>query len=295
MAAPRLDRTTVAGLAPLDHTLVPTGGTVDLGELFGPVVGPLVLPVRPDGRPATIVNFVQSIDGAVRLSHDEPDSVAVARHNMHDWLVLGLLRALASTIVIGAEPLRVGRGAQTAERAVPGLATELADLRRAVGLGPLHHVVVSGSGDLPADAAIWSEPATVVTTHVGRAALRLPTHVDVVVDDEAAEGRVRTALVHDVAVAVTPTGSATGVPAVILCEPGPALLADLLRDDVVDEVFLTLSPLIAGEAVGRLGLVGGPARVPLVLRGLAVAGSHVFTRWMPERTSSGAGAVAPPG
>lgn len=283
MAAPRLDRTRVGDLAPLDHAVVPAGRPVDLGEVFAPVLGPLVLPVRPDGRPTTIVNFVQTLDGAVRLSHDEPDSVAVARHSMHDWLLLGILRALASTIVIGAEPLRVGRGAQTAERAVPGLADELGALRAAVGLGELHHVVVTGSGDLPTEATIWTSPTTVVTTATGRAKLELPDHVTVLVDDGADAGRVRTGFVHDVARSVTPPRPDDVLPGVILCEPGPALLADLLRGNVVDEIFLTLSPLIAGEAPGRLGLVGGPARVPLELQGLAVAGSHVFTRWAPER------------
>ncbi|MBM3683682.1 MAG: hypothetical protein FJW83_03925 [Actinobacteria bacterium] len=282
MAATPLDPDVLRRIEPFRHQVVAIGEPVDLGPTFGPLLDPFVLPVRHDGAPATLVNFVVTLDGAVRLSHDEPDSVAVARHSLHDWLLLGLLRALASTIVIGAEPLRVGRGAQTAARAAPGLAAEFGELRTAVGLGALHHVVVTASGDLPPDAGVWSEPSTVVTTAAGAERLRLPSTVEVVVDPLAAPDRVRTAFAHEVAQDRTPRRAGTGRPGLILCEPGPALLAELLRAEVVDELFLTLSPLIAGEAAGRLGLVGGPARVPLELRGLAVAGSHVFTRWAPE-------------
>ncbi len=285
VAATRLDPELLAGIEPFRQTLVASGEPVELGKPFAAVLDPFVLPVRSDDAPSTVVNFVVTLDGAVRLSHDEPDSIAVARHSVHDWLLLGLLRALATTIVIGAEPLRVGRGAQTAERAAPGLAREFTSLRETAGLGPLHHVIVSASGDLPAERSIWTAPSTVVTTEKGAERLSMPTEVEIVVDPAATADRVRASFAHAVARERTPARTSTGRPGVILCEPGPALLAELLGCAAVDELFLTLSPLLAGEADGRLGLLGGPARVPLQLRGLALAGSHVFTRWSPEHPS----------
>ena len=51
----------------------------------------------------------------------------------------------------------------------------------------------------------------------------------------------------------------------ILCEGGPHLLAALSRADLVDEMCLTLSPLLAGPGAGRI-TAGGPDHPPRELR-----------------------------
>jgi riboflavin biosynthesis pyrimidine reductase len=50
----------------------------------------------------------------------------------------------------------------------------------------------------------------------------------------------------------------------ILSEAGPTVLGSLLAADAVDELFLTLSPLVAGRAERerRLGLVEGQVVLP---------------------------------
>lgn len=280
----------LAALAPFETLLAVPGSKVALPPLFAAVLPSLTLPAqRSGGGPPLLVNFVTTLDGAVRLSAVEPDSKAVALGSAHDWLLLGLLRSLATTIVVGAAPLRYGRSRQDGAAALPGLAAELADLRSSVGLGPLHHVVVCGSGDLPIANPVWHQPATVVTTPGGAAELArrgLPTNVEVVIDAAGSGHRVAASTVartaRERATASTPRERAVGpVPRFVLAEPGPSLFAELVGAGEVDELFLTLSPLLAGPAEGRLGLVGGPLHAELRLVGLQRAGSHLFSRWQP--------------
>jgi riboflavin biosynthesis pyrimidine reductase len=71
----------------------------------------------------------------------------------------------------------------------------------------------------------------------------------------------------------------------ILCEGGPTLFGALLADKLVDEVFLTLSPLLAGRG---LSLVEGvellpDMRVAGTLAGVRRHGSHLFLRYLLAR------------
>jgi riboflavin biosynthesis pyrimidine reductase len=67
----------------------------------------------------------------------------------------------------------------------------------------------------------------------------------------------------------------------VLCEGGPSLNRSLLADDLVDELFLTLGPLIAGDE-GAPGIVGGAALDPpprLGLRWVLRHGDELFLRY----------------
>jgi riboflavin biosynthesis pyrimidine reductase len=73
--------------------------------------------------------------------------------------------------------------------------------------------------------------------------------------------------------------------AVILSEGGPTLLGGLLASRLVDELFLTLSPLVAGRATEpRLALVEGVELLPDVrvagsLRSVRRSGAHLLLRY----------------
>jgi riboflavin biosynthesis pyrimidine reductase len=72
---------------------------------------------------------------------------------------------------------------------------------------------------------------------------------------------------------------------VIVSEGGPSLFGELLASRLVDELFLTVSPVLAGRAVStRLGLVEGVELVPQTrvagrLRSARTHGSHLFLRY----------------
>jgi riboflavin biosynthesis pyrimidine reductase len=72
----------------------------------------------------------------------------------------------------------------------------------------------------------------------------------------------------------------------ILSEAGPTVFGSLLADALVDELFLTLSPVLAGWLAvgGRLGLVEGVELLPQVrvggrLRSVRKSDEHLFLRY----------------
>jgi riboflavin biosynthesis pyrimidine reductase len=76
----------------------------------------------------------------------------------------------------------------------------------------------------------------------------------------------------------------------ILCEGGPLLFGELVDSGLVDELFLTLSPILAGHghAGTRLSLLEGaellPGRTPATeLLTLRRADSHLFLRYRLSR------------
>ncbi|MGH2929821.1 MAG: dihydrofolate reductase family protein, partial [Solirubrobacteraceae bacterium] len=79
----------------------------------------------------------------------------------------------------------------------------------------------------------------------------------------------------------------------ILCEGGPLLFGQLVDAGLVDELFLTLSPVLAGhgDASGRLSLLESaellPGRMPAAtLLTLRRADSHLFLRYQLGSTST---------
>src|SRR6185369_6496379 len=72
---------------------------------------------------------------------------------------------------------------------------------------------------------------------------------------------------------------------VVLTEAGPSIFGSLVASRLVDELFLTVSPVLAGRGpTARLGLVEGVELVPQTriagrLRSVRAHGSHLFLRY----------------
>jgi 5-amino-6-(5-phosphoribosylamino)uracil reductase len=66
----------------------------------------------------------------------------------------------------------------------------------------------------------------------------------------------------------------------VLCEGGPSLFGTLIAADAVDELCLTLAPMLAGGSAGRIarGPAGTPAR-PLALAGALQADGVLLLRY----------------
>ena len=78
-------------------------------ELQAAYGGDLRVPVRAD-RPTLLVNFVSSLDGIVALGAGEPRGGGPISGNFEpDRFVMGLLRAVADVMVVGAGTIRGGR------------------------------------------------------------------------------------------------------------------------------------------------------------------------------------------
>ncbi|MGH9174620.1 MAG: RibD family protein, partial [Vicinamibacterales bacterium] len=170
------------------------------------------------------------------------------------------------------------------EHLLPEFAGPFAALRRSLGkTGPPLNVVVTGHGDVdPAERMFQTgeAPALIITTEHGADRLRrsgLPAATRVAVADSAPEIDPRAIL--DLIIAAQPRG-------LILLEAGPRLTADFLAARLIDELFLTVSPQIAGRDISsqRPGLAAGRVFAPDdPLWGNLVdarrAGSHLFLRY----------------
>ncbi|MEV1154171.1 pyrimidine reductase family protein [Micromonospora chokoriensis] len=198
-------------------------------------------------QPRLRVNFVSSLDGAVTV-----DGYSAGLSGEPDKRVFGLLRMVCDALVVAAGTLR-----HEAYRAVR-LNEARRAWRRANGLAEYPTlVVVSGSLDLdPAQAAFADAPTRpIVLTHADADPppgltdvadlLRCGTdRVDLAAGLVALHGRGLTQL---------------------LCEGGPHLFGALTAADVVDELCLTVSPLLAGPGPGRItaGDTAPPRHLPL--------------------------------
>jgi riboflavin biosynthesis pyrimidine reductase len=255
----------------------------------------LVLPSR---RPYLVANFVETVDGVVAFGERGGSNAStVSMDSAIDRHVMALLRALADVVVVGAGTFRVARNHQWSPGGlVPDRAGAFDAFRRAVRgtstRAPL--VVVTASGSVDPDHAAFTAPETevsVVTTEHGATHLRgrLPAGVEII-----AAGSGST--VAPIALLEIVTARSGGL---VLCEGGPTLLGELLREQLVDELFVTLAPQLAGRDGGhpRLGLVEGFAAAPveaprLALHSLRRAHDHLFLRYVATRSRRRAAARA---
>ncbi|MEH1013002.1 pyrimidine reductase family protein [Micromonospora sp. CPCC 206060] len=198
------------------------------------------------GQPSLRVNFVTSIDGAVSV-----DGYSAGLSGEPDKRVFGALRMLCDALLVAAGTLR-----HEAYRALRMDARRRA-WRQAHGL-PDHPtlVVVSGSLDLdPALAAFADAPVRpLVLTHGGATA---PPGLDSVAD-LLRFGTDRVDLAAGLA-ELRRRGLGQ-----VLCEGGPHLFGALTAADLVDEVCLTVAPLLAGAGASRI--TAGPPGMPRTMR-----------------------------
>ena len=75
---------------------------IELATLYGPLRFP-----QPASRPYVIGNFVTTLDGVVSLNVlGKAGGGEISGFNDHDHLIMGLLRAVADAVIVGAGTLR---------------------------------------------------------------------------------------------------------------------------------------------------------------------------------------------
>ena len=235
--------------------LLPEHRTVSVGDLLSALD-----PSEHAGsdRPYTLVNFVATVDGRTSfLGRSGPIGDEGDRQMFHG------LRERVDAVIAGTATMRAeryGRIARDPERR-----------RRRTDRGlpsePLA-VVITRSGDVPLDIPLFAEPEA-------RVVIFTPSELDI--SDCAAQVEV---------VALDP-GELTMTTAwrrltsdfgvrTLLCEGGPTVFGALLHEDLVDELFLTLSPRLAGGGTRPRSRSGPP--LPELLQ--------LTLRWALEREGS---------
>lgn len=217
----------------------------------------------PPGRHVR-VNFVAALDGATSVA-----GRSGGLGSDGDRRVFRVLRALADAVL-------VGYGTAAAEGYRPVLPdSAVGRLRAGLGRVPTAPVVVvSRQASLgPADQLVTGAvaPTVLVTCAAADAARRAAltaAGVEVLVcGDEDVDPR-----------AAVDALAGRGLTQ-LLCEGGPSLFAAVLRAGVVDELDLSIAPLLAGGAPGVVGTGALPVPVPGRLVQVLEEDGYLFTRY----------------
>jgi riboflavin-specific deaminase-like protein len=235
--------------------LLPEHRTISIGNLLHALD-----PAQHEGRdrPYTLVNFVATVDGRTSfLGRSGPIGDEGDRQMFHG------LRERVDAVMAGTATLRTeryGRMARDPERR---------QRRVEGGLTPEPlAVVITRSGDVPVDIPLFAEPEA-------RVVLFTPTDLDTsncaaqveVVQLDPGELTMTTAwrrLASDYGVRT------------LLCEGGATVFGALLQEDLVDELFLTVSPRLAGGGA-ETPITSGPPLSELL---------HLTLVWALERDGS---------
>ncbi|MBZ5567925.1 MAG: dihydrofolate reductase family protein [Acidobacteriia bacterium] len=212
---------------------------------YGPY-GRLGFPPVPAGRPWIFSNFVQSLDGIVSFKGKHAAGADISRSQEDRWL-MDLLRAHADAVLIGVNTLRdeTELGERPRGPVFRIMDPELCRLRQKLGKRREMNILVTGAAtlDLSAFRVFDGElvDAVVVTTNAGAKRLaekRSHPHLKVIasggeryVDLRETAGRLRRELGIEY----------------LLCEGGPTLYGYLSRAGLVDEKFVTVSPVEVGQ------------------------------------------------
>ena len=218
----------------------------DLGALYGGERS------GPPERPWVMANLVASLDGSAAV-----EGRTRALSGPADRALFRRLRAQADVVLVGAGTVR---------------AEGYGPVR---GAGPAPIAVVSRSLELDWDSALFTEAAvpTLVVTCAGADATRRARAAQVAELVMAGDQWV------DIGEAIAQLGRRGH--GVVLCEGGPCLLGELVVADLLDELCLTLSPLLAGGAGPRI-VTGAvvPAPLPLRLASVLEDDSDLFLRYL---------------
>ena len=242
-----------------------------LAELYGGAIGL--------EEPCLVANFVQSLDGVVAVPSLPRSHAILGDDAAADRFILALVRACADVVLVGSGTLLASpKGTWRIDRAYPPAADALAELRARRGRPeqPLVAVVTAG-GSFDPSHPVHEAGALVLTTEEAASRLReaVPDATEVIAVNEGQAVDLRAAVE-----VLRERGCR-----VIASEGGPTLFGELLASRLVDELFLTVSPLLAGRAKdSRLGLVEGVELLPETrvagrIRSVRTHGSHLFLRY----------------
>ena len=236
--------------------LVPAGEEIDFSKL----VEELLRSPQATHRPYLTCAFISTLDGRATIAGR---TEGLGFHM--DARVLMRLRTFADAVMIGANTMRVERY----DRMLP--VPRLREYREQIGLpaDPLT-VIVTRSLDLPWDAGLFADGhgEVVIATTSTLSPPATATNVELIRDSDEV----------DLAALLDRLHRERGIESVS-CEGGPTVLHNLIAAGLVDDLFLTHNPVLAGD--GERSLMRGtlPKPVPAELLWVLEGEGELFTRW----------------
>jgi riboflavin biosynthesis pyrimidine reductase len=196
----------------------------------------------PADRPLMLVNMIATADGRATIAGRTAEIA-----NRADYELFHALRTRVDAVMVGAETVRVE------------------------SYGPMDAlaVLVTRSARVPASVGLLAAESNRVAVLTPSPDAELPPCA-------ASVGYVRGSLADGVRALRREHGVRS-----ILCEGGPALLGDLVRERLVDELHLVVAPKLAAGP-DPLTILRGPALDPpvdLSLLSLHESGGYLFLRY----------------
>jgi riboflavin biosynthesis pyrimidine reductase len=216
-------------------------------------------------------NMIASLDGGATA-----DGKSGGLGGPGDRAIFGLMRHLADVVLVGAGTVRAENysGAQfsPAER-------QARQHRGQAEVPPI--AVLTNSASLDHDAKLFTHtdvPPLILTCadSTAEATGRLGSVAEVVDASGPRSDRV------DMAAALTALAERGLVR--VLVEGGPAILGELIEHNLLDELCMTIAPLLVGGKAGRIATGPGQVRTPLQRRHLlADEQGYLYTRYVKSR------------
>jgi riboflavin-specific deaminase-like protein len=230
-------------------------------------------------RPYVMLNMVSSADGRVSIA-----GRSGGLGNRADNVLFHALRGVVDAVMAGAGTVKAERYG----RIVPQEPRRLERRERGLSDEPLA-CVVSARLSLPSDIPLLTDPAARVVIVTDSEASLPPSGAQIEYVRSPRDGMI------DLPGALAELHDRFGI-RTLLCEGGPHLNSRLLAAGLVDELFLSLSPKLAGDAADGLPplrIIAGTQFDPpieLELLGARESGSQLFLSYgvrasAPERVS----------
>ncbi|MBB3039983.1 pyrimidine reductase family protein [Hoyosella altamirensis] len=222
------------------------------------------------------VNFVSSIDGAVTSG-----GLSGALSSETDKHLFGLLRELADVVVVGAGTVRAENYGGVA------ISDDARQRRLEAGQSAVPQIaVVTASANLDPHSRLFTDTAVPPLIFTSEQA------------PQGAIAALRAAGAEVNKIRVGPTGTLDSHEILrilrssnrgkVLCEGGPSLLGALLAADLVDDLCLSVTPVLTAGSSGRIATGELPQQRRMRLaHTLSGDDGTVFTRWVRSQESPG--------
>jgi riboflavin biosynthesis pyrimidine reductase len=258
--------------------------TPELQRLYG---GDLSFPKPDSNRPYVIGNFVETIDGVVSFRiPGRSGGGEISGGSDEDRLVMGLLRSVSDAVLVGSRTFHEDPGHVRIPAFIYPEAKDLyAELRRKLGKPALPlNVILTASGKLDLNEPTFHTeglPTAIMTTNEGASRIASDhgdiSHITVRSTEKAGcttPGAILKILADEFGIRL------------LLHEGGPTTFGQFLAANMIDELFLTLAPQIAGrQSLAQRPSIAGetlfsPEMAPwLGLRSIKRAWDHLLLRY----------------
>ncbi len=226
-------------------------------------------------RPRILLNFAVTVDGKVSTASQTPSGFT-SPFDKHRLLEI---RSLGDALIVGRNTLEIDKMSM----GLPDEALRQARIQRGQSEYPLR-VIVSNSGELSRELNIFRHQFSPIVIY---STTRMPAANQTELADKAELhlGTGDRVNIQEILQHLYETHQVR----TLVCEGGPRLANALAELDVIDELFLTIAPILAG-GTGAPGLLGKPgAFLPssrkFCLQSMKVEAGESYLHYLADRTS----------